>query len=158
MMRLDIRSLWTQIPTVHLKIAVVVFLGVGITNLILGMFWAVSALIFFISGASNVRGAGPFFGGLLMAVLSVPLVFMSLLYVFCGLGILRHTKTARYGSMVLCLLLAPFTWDLVYTVSPRLSPELFGAVFVLSLYLLGVLIWGWERDDTSDLSLLKLGP
>jgi hypothetical protein len=58
----------------------------------------------------------------------------------------------------LCLLLAPFAWDLVYTVSPRLSPELFEAVFVLSLYLLGVLIWGWERDDTSDLSLLKLGP
>jgi hypothetical protein len=157
-MRLDIQSLWRQTPNVHLRIAVVAFLGIGATNLIFGTFWAVSALVFFISGASNVRGAGPFFGGLLMAVLSVPLVFMSLLYVVCGVGVLRRSKAARYGSMILCLLLAPFAWDLVYTVSPRLSPELFEAVFVLSLYLLGVLIWGWERDDTSDLSLLKLGP
>jgi hypothetical protein len=76
-MSLDIRSHWAQVPNVHLRIAAVVLLGAGTTNLILGVFGAVLAL----------------------------------------------------------------------------------AVFVLSLYLLGVLIWMWERrDDTSDLSLLKLGP
>jgi hypothetical protein len=84
---------------------------------------------------------------------------MSLLYVLCGIGILRRNPIARYASMVLCLLLAPFSFALAFTISPRFSVELFVAVFILSLYLLGVLIWMWERrDDTSDLSLLKLGP
>lgn len=156
-MKLDIRSLWAQIPTVHLRIVVVVFLGVGITNLILGSLWAVSALVFVIIGGSQKNGFS-FFSGLLMTVLSIPLVLMSLLYVLCGAGILRRKKVARYGSMVLCLWLARFTLAIPYFSSVRFPTEPFIAIIVLSLYLLGALIWGWEPRDTSDASLLKLGP
>jgi hypothetical protein len=157
-MRLDIRSHWAQVPNVHLKIAAAVLSGAGITNLILGVFGAVLALAI-LSGALKTSGARPLFGGVFMGVLSVPLVLMSLLYVLCGIGIIRRNPVARYGSIILCLLLAPFSFALVFTVSPRFSVELFVVVFVLSLNLLGVLIWMWERrDDASDLSLLKLGP
>jgi hypothetical protein len=157
-MSLDIRSHWAQVSNVHLKIVAVVLSAAGITNLIVGVVGAVLALAV-LSGALKTSGALSLFGGVFMGALSIPLALISILYVFCGIGIIRHNPVARYGSMALCLLLAPFSMVLGFTVSPSLFVELFAAVFVFSLYLLGVLIWMWERrDNTSDLSLLKLGP
>jgi hypothetical protein len=157
-MSLDIRSDWAQVPNVHLRIAAVVLLGAGISNLIVGVLGAVLALAV-LSGALKTSGALSLFGGVFMGVLSIPWVLMSLLYVFCGIGILCRKQVARYGSMVLCLLLTPFTLVAAFTISPSFAAGIFVALSVLSLYLLGVLIWMWERRDaTSDLSLLKLGP
>jgi hypothetical protein len=153
---MDIRTLWTDIQkrSVHIRIVVAVFLGLGITNLVFGSFWGIAALLFFISGSSKTSGAGAFFGGFLMLVLSVPLVFMSLLYLFGSFGIIRRKTAARYGSMALCFLLTPFAWDLAYTVSPRYSVELNETVFGLSMYLVWALIWKWEPDRSYNLSLL----
>jgi hypothetical protein len=152
----DVRTLWTELQrqTVHLKIVVFVFLGLGITNFVFVGSYGVLALLFFLTGSSKTAGAGPFFGGLLMLVFSIPLAFASILYLLCGFGVIYRSKVARYGAMALCFLLTPFAWDLVYTISPRYSQELSETVFGWSMYLFWALIWRWEQDRPYNLSLM----
>jgi hypothetical protein len=93
------------------------------------------------------------FGGLFMLILSVPLVLVSLAYLFCGYWVLRRNKAARYWAMALCFLLTPFASVVIYFSGPGFRFELRAAVFVLSMYLLGVLIWKWDLDAPRILSI-----
>jgi hypothetical protein len=74
---------------------VAVFLGLGTANLVLGTACFVLPLIFFHSDSSSTGGAGSLFGGLFMLGFSVPLVIVSLPYVFSGYWVLRHNNAAR---------------------------------------------------------------
>src|ERR1039457_4793009 len=99
-MSLDIRSDWAQVPNVHLRIAAVVLLGAGISNLIVGVLGAVLALAV-LSGALKTSGALSLFGGVFMGVLSIPWVLMSLLYVRSE----EHTSELQSPCNLVCRLL-----------------------------------------------------
>jgi hypothetical protein len=149
---MDVRSLWTQLQKqlVHMKVVATVFVAIGITNLVVGILMVVQAVRFFGSDAiSQPTGAPPVFGALLMFLLSIPLVFGSLIYLLCAFGIVRRKRVARYVAMVLCFLLAPFSWPVVLAISPRFAQFNCDIIFTFAMYMVWALLRKWGPNDPS---------